>query len=89
MNTRAMSRPGKTGILLAQWAANRYSTAIGSTYTDAEFVRFLGGDTGQATATFNPEIFFERVFATVDAALPRHDSLVGGNSIFLVGDPPN
>ena len=61
--------PGKTGILLAPGDSESLRAAIDRVYTDAEFARFLGGNARQAAAAFSPEIFFERVFAAVDAAL--------------------
>ncbi len=60
--------PGKTGLLLAPGDRESLRAAIERVFTDAEFARFLGGNARQAAAAFSPEIFFDRVFAVVQAA---------------------
>ena len=60
--------PGKTGLLLDPGDSESLRAAIDRVFTDARVCPLPGGNAREAAAAFSPEIFFDRVFAAVEAA---------------------
>ncbi len=66
--------PGKTGLLLKSGDSESLLAAINRVFTDPEFARFLARNAHEASAAFSPEIFFERVFESVEGAFQARRS---------------